>query len=98
MTESTARLIVQAAHDLAQTGERESEACERVRLYENYSGRGMMGRTTTAIVYPDISTMNLCLIQAAYDLADNPTADREQFLRDVEHASHDQLGRERLIY
>jgi hypothetical protein len=81
-----AKLIVQAAADLGLD----------MTLAKSYSGRGMMGKTTTGIVgsLPDIIRS---IADVAYNLGLDDVSG-ESYLADVGHLSIDEMGRQHIVY
>lgn len=76
-----------------------------MRIYEDYSGRGMYGKATTGIVYEGLGNLLTCVATAACDLKD--TEDHairtesdetleltpEDFCEAVGHLRFDNMGR-----
>lgn len=71
---------------------------EDIDIYPDYSGRGMMGNKTDALTYTDLNTLTTTIAQAAFNLKDASEDLRNLFLSELCNASHDQLGRQRLLY
>lgn len=66
-------------------------------LYEDYSGRGMRNRTTTAIVAGDITDIMPALIQVAYELGEDGE-DMWDLISEMQSLQTDSLGRGIVIY
>ena len=65
------------------------------RSYDDYSGRGMYGRTTCGIVVPRESAVALLSAQAARGMGD---AEFAEFVADLRRLSSDSLGRDVIVY
>jgi hypothetical protein len=78
-----AREIVEAA---------ESEGWES-SLREDYSGRGMYGRTTAGVIMPDLLKFAAAVGMAVH-LSDNP----ERIILAVADASQDSMGLDVIVY
>jgi hypothetical protein len=95
----TAKAIVAAAEEIG---------LDSVRLYEDYSGRGMYGRTTTGVVADSWGDLIKCVALAAGHIAQDETDldtpnEREDgltlddFVQDLDLSS-DQMGRGLIVY
>jgi len=85
------------------------DTAEEVSIYENYSGRGMMGNKTTgitcssfpymlALVAAAAKTLTLKEDEADHDSSDDPAMDSEDFIFDLENLRIDNLGRNLIFY
>ena len=68
---------------------------ERYSIFENYSGRGMFGRTTTAIVIPEINTFVSDILFCAKELG---RMDEDCLLDNFSQIRFDNLGMEYIVY
>jgi hypothetical protein len=66
-----------------------------IETVDNYSGRGMMGRTTTGITAPDITSILVAVAVAARKME---AADFSVLLEDLSGAETDSLGNDLIIY
>ena len=67
-----------------------------VEIRDGYSGRGMFGRKTTAIIFDELADLLVPVAQAARDIPDE--AEAEAFLLDVANLRFDNLGRSQIAY
>jgi hypothetical protein len=65
------------------------------RPYDDYSGRGMYGRTTCAVVVPSEAVFAALAAVAGRGLPDAEFAD---FVADLRRLSSDSLGRDTIVY
>ena len=92
MKEATARKLYNAARRLGYTGP-DCERDERVTLQKNYSGRGMMGKTTFALVVPRVGY--LAMMAAAARVKRD---EREDFAREMLRLATDGMGMGTVVY
>lgn len=85
------------------TAELLAKTCD-LRVYKNYSGRGMYGRETTGIVVSDRSDLLIAIAMFAEDLTKKPTEyaandiDMCSFLDELANTSFDNLGGDYIVY
>lgn len=84
-----ANLIVQAADSLG----------EELHLHENYSGRGMYGKTTAGVSGP-LRHLFGAVAQAAVNIAIlNPHGDKpDEFVEDMQDLAMDSMAFDTIIY
>lgn len=87
MKKSTAQALVTAAHQNLDEG-------HAVYACEDYSGRGMYGKTTSAVVFPDQRTLLLLVAHAI--LADPENA--PGIVEDIGSLRFDDFGRDSIAY
>lgn len=81
-----AKLIVESLNEI---GDAEYE------VYENYSGRGMYGETTTAIVVPSVLKFATDVLRVSNSFVDE---DGDCLLCELQNLKSDNLGRDYIIY
>ncbi len=89
MKEATALALYRAAKRLGYT---DRERDNPVRLHKEYSGRGMYGKTTFALVIPGAGT--LAALAAATHVK---RADRPALAEELRRLSHDSMGRDSIV-
>lgn len=78
----------------------ESEGAEDIR--DDYSGRGMYGKTTHAVVFADWSDVLKAITQVAYELGSGDLMftedEKKTVLADLRKTRYDSMGRSIIIY
>lgn len=64
-----------------------------LELRENYSGRGMYGNTTTAIVFDSHNEFLAACVEAALN-----SDDFDEFLDEISRFSYDSMGLSKIVY
>lgn len=67
-----------------------------IELYEEYSGRNMYGKTTTAIVIGTLLNLIPLVGQTVFEINDKNEA--QKFIDDLENLRSDQLGQNTIVY
>ena len=89
MKETYAKAIVEAAND----------ECVNASVYENYSGRGMYGETTTGVTLEDDGILPVLTARVALRLSSqNHNLDVDEFIEEIRSLRSDNLGRDVIIY
>jgi len=65
---------------------------------DDYSGRGMYGRTTSAIVVESLSDFLGAAVQAGVILGETRDPYAAEFIGDVQRARTDSMGRRTVLY
>lgn len=90
MQQNTVELIASSAEALG----------VEIRVEDDYSGRGMYGKTTHAVVYSSLGDLLACCADAAM----TATAEGEHeevvaaFIRDLKQIRTDNMGRDMIAY
>lgn len=87
----TAKKLYRAAKRLGYTGP-DCDRDSRVTVQKGYSGRGMYGKTTIALVIPSMGY--LAMMAAAARMRH---ADRDAFAEEMLHFSSDSMGRSSIV-
>jgi hypothetical protein len=88
MRQQTAEMLVSAGEDLG----------IECRVYEDYSGRGMYGKTTWAIVVPcQLSVVALAARAVQVAMGAGDEGDVDSIIEDVDRLSSDGMGRDSVI-
>ncbi len=66
-----------------------------IELRTEYSGRGMYGETTAAVVFPDVSDLFRAIAEVASEMN---TQEAEQFAQAMGKIKTDGMGRSQLAY
>lgn len=72
-------------------------------LYENYSGRGMYGKSTTAVTFDNLGEFICSAVIAGKYIAmagedGNPELEHEEFCEELRTLRFDQLGKGQIAY
>lgn len=68
-------------------------------IYENYSGRGMYGRTTWGLVFSDRPSLMATVAEVVSNLTDAGSHEEVgKFVKDISLARFDSLGLKQIIY
>ena len=86
MKQAFAEAIVQAAHD---NGDLD------VKVYNEYSGRGMYGKTTAGVVVPELGVLLAAICTCTIDMTGD---DQEGLATELRNTHSDNLGRNSTIY
>lgn len=90
MKEYVAKAIVEAVSEFTDT---------KITLYENYSGRGMYGKTTHAVVVKDWGVWSRAVAEAAARFAtESGTTDYTEFTHEVGRIRWDDFARDIIVY
>lgn len=87
MKGSSAEALVMAARELGIDAE----------IRENYSGRGMNGETTCAVVLDYLDRLPAIAAHAAMEI-EHMEEDASDLVEDLMQLRHDALGRETIVY
>ena len=68
---------------------------EEAELYEDYSGKGMFGKTTAGVVVDNFNVLLTCIITNADSLVD---CHGEPVFEDIQNVKHDNMGVQIIIY
>lgn len=68
---------------------------EECRIYDNYSGRGMRGKSTTGIVVDNITDLITAILVNAYYFVNS---EGESIFEDINYLKIDNLGMKTIIY
>ena len=66
-------------------------------IYEDYKGRGMFGKKTTAIVCDDLMAVMAAVSLECYYDTDYDSADISNILEDIHHLEMDSMGRDSVV-
>lgn len=88
MKHETAELLANASLHRS-TGE--------IHVFEDYSGRGMFGKRTTAVTYPSMKSLMVAIAAAAIAIGDDQD-EQAGFLADLEHLQTDSMGQGYVAY
>lgn len=90
MTHATCVALVAAAE----------ENGDEMNLYNNYSGRGMMGQTTDGITFSAMSDLYKAIAIASVRVHDGEHADltHDDFVSDIAGIRFDNMGRDKIAY
>ena len=88
MQKELAQLLVEIMED----------AGEEASIYENYSGRGMYGRTTTGLVVDNLALLLTNVIANAERLSDYDNEWLEAKFPNINSLRYDSLGNQIILY
>jgi hypothetical protein len=72
---------------------------KEVKIYENYSGRGMYGKETTGVVHDSINDVFTAIALVAADLEGNDEEDLvDEFVEELRRVKIDNLDCSHIIY
>lgn len=92
MKEATAKKLYGAAKRLGYAG-RDVDRDERVTVQKAYSGRGMFGKTTFALVVPDVGYVAMMAAAARMK-----RSEREGFALEMKNLRTDSMGLGIVVY
>jgi len=74
---------------------------DRAEIYEDYSGRGMFGRTTTGVVFSNYTALMQALYCLGHDIAEECVDDDTEYydtLAEIGKFRFDNLGLDYIVY